>query len=852
MRKKITMLALLFVMATALYAQQEIQLTQWLKAGPVKIHEPAFSQVKNINGEPYSDADLLEQLRLDFGQEPVESASTPIMGDKVTWQQPELSDDTFMVEDLSGKHVMALATYLKTDQWAKIKFTLTSNALFELYIDGEKKHTKKQAGSSNQVFTLDLHEGNHLITLKVLTTTDNLKFSGKLSYEKTFAGLTLEQSLNPRRALNIYDILNGTDIRSSSISSSGNYALVNYSRSKKGTSKSTNHTVIKDLNSMKNVMILRDPQISQVKWLPSSDRLSYTEKYQDAHNLYVYDLKTASEKMIAESIPDLGSYHWAPNEQYIVYSRSQEAEEPGSLKRIYGNEDRIPGFRNRSFLHLLDVKSGNSQQITAGNLSARLHDIRPDSRKILFSTSYPDYTQVPFSKQNLYEMDVETFTLDTLWKDKPYSGRGEYSPDGSQLLISGSPKTFGELGVNTSDDQLPNNYDGQLYLYDLNNRKATAITKTFKPAVGSAHWWNEETIYLSVTEKDATNLYRYNLRKERFEKVDLQVEVLNSIDYAQNKPRAIYRGTGMTQPEQIYLLELDKEESTLMEYAKEQELAHVAFGPTEEWNFTNSRGTTIDGRVYYPPNYDPDKKYPVIVYYYGGTSPVERSFDGRYPKNIWAGKGYIVYVLQPSGAIGFGQDFSALHVNGWGKEAIDDIIEGTQKFLEAHPAADADNVGAIGASYGGYTTMLLQTRTDLFKTAVSHAGISSISSYWGEGYWGYTYSAGASTYSYPWNNQELYVDNSPLYNADDFNNSILLLHGAADTNVPVGESKQFYAALKILGKDVEMVLVEGEDHWIIDYDKRIKWHHTILSWFDKKLKDEPGLWEEMYPEKHLQ
>jgi len=852
MRKKITMVALLFVMATALYAQQEKQLTQWLKAGPVRIHEPAFSQVKNINGEKYSDADLLEHLRFDFAQAPVESESTPIMGKETTWQQPGLTNDTIMVKDLSGKHAMALATYLETDQWAKIKFTISSNALFELSVDGEIKHTKKQAGQSNQVFTLGLHEGNHLITLKVLATEENLKLAGKISYEEEFAGLNPEQKLTPRRALNIYDILNGTDIRSSSISSSGNYALINYSFSGRGSSDNTQYSVVKNLNTMNNVMVLRDPDISRFRWLPSSDRFSYTQKYKDAHNLYVYDVKEATEKIIAEGISDLGSYHWAPNEQYIIYSRSKEGKDPGKLKRIYGNEDRIPGFRNRSFLHLLDAASGNTQQITAGNLSARLHDIRPDSRKILFSTSYPDYTEVPFSKQNLYEMDVETFALDTLWKNKPYGGRGEYSPDGSRLLVSGSPKTFGELGVNTSGDQLPNNYDGQLYLYDLDSKKATTLTKTFKPAVGSAHWRDEQTIYLSVTEKDYTNLYRYDLKKERFEKVDLKVEVLNSIDYAKNTPRAIYRGTGMTQPEQLYLLDLEREESTLMDDAREEELAHVAFGPTEEWNFTNSRGTTIDGRVYYPPNYNPDKKYPVIVYYYGGTSPVERSFDGRYPKNIWAGKGYIVYVLQPGGTIGYGQDFSALHVNGWGKEAIDDIIEGTKMFLEAHPAADADNVGAIGASYGGYTTMLLQTRTDIFKTAISHAGISSITSYWGEGYWGYTYSAGASTYSYPWNNKELYVDNSPLYNADDFSNSILLLHGTSDTNVPVGESKQFYAALKILGKDAEMVLIEGSDHHILDYDKRIKWHHTILSWFDKKLKDEPGLWKKLYPEKHFQ
>ena len=277
----------------------------------------------------------------------------------------------------------------------------------------------------------------------------------------------------------------------------------------------------------------------------------------------------------------------------------------------------------------------------------------------------------------------------------------------------------------------------------------------------------------------------------------------------------------------------------------------ISFGKTEPWNFVNKDGTTIYGRVYYPPNYDESKKYPVIVNFYGGTSPIGRSFGGRYPINNWTAGGYIVYVLQPSGATGFGQDFSALHVNGWGFDAIDDIIDGTKEFLNEHTTADSENVGCIGASYGGYTTMLIQTRTDIFKTAISHAGISSITSYWGEGYSGYSYNTAAAKYSYPWNRKDIFVQNSPVYNADKFQNSILLLHGIDDTNVPVGESLQYYTALNLLGKDVEMVLVDGQNHWIVDYDKRIKWHYTIMSWFDMKLKDQPQQWDDLYPEKNL-
>ena len=521
------------------------------------------------------------------------------------------------------------------------------------------------------------------------------------------------------------------------------------------------------------------------------------------------------------------------------------------MKRVYEVEDRLPYFRNRSFLFKIDVKTGTIIQLTAGNLSSDLQDIKPDGSKILFSTSRVDYSEVPFTKQNLYEMDINTFAITPIWENKLNSGNTQYSPDGTKLLVQGGPECFDKIGVNVTEGRIPNSYDGQLYIYDIANKTIDAITLNFDPSVSSAYWIIPNEIYLSVGEKDYENLYKYEVKSKKFNKISVSVDVINGIDFSKNQPIAVYSGTSISTPNKLFSLDLKSGISTLISYPGEERFANIQFGKNEDWNFVNKSGTTVYGRIYYPVNYDATKKYPVIVNYYGGTSPIERSFGGRYPINIWAANGYIVYVLQPSGATGFGQDFSALHVNGWGFDAIDDIIDGTKKFLSSHSSADTANVGCIGASYGGYTTMLIQTRTDIFKTAISHAGISSITSYWGEGYWGYSYNTGAAKYSYPWNRKDIYVENSPIYNADKFKNSILLLHGAEDTNVPVGESLQYYLALKLLGKDVEMVLVDGQDHWIVDYKKRIQWHNTIMSWFDMKLKNQPQQWNELYPEKNL-
>ena len=114
-----------------------------------------------------------------------------------------------------------------------------------------------------------------------------------------------------------------------------------------------------------------------------------------------------------------------------------------------------------------------------------------------------------------------------------------------------------------------------------------------------------------------------------------------------------------------------------------------------------------------PPSFDPNKKYPLIVYYYGGTTPTTRGITSPYCAQLFASRDYVVYVIQPSGAIGYGQEFSARHVNAWGERTADEIIEGTKKFCAAHPFVNDKRIGCLGASYGGFMTMYLQTKTDI-------------------------------------------------------------------------------------------------------------------------------------------
>ena len=432
-------------------------------------------------------------------------------------------------------------------------------------------------------------------------------------------------------------------------------------------------------------------------------------------------------------------------------------------------------------------------------------------------------------------------------------GGASFSPEADKVIITGGPEAFDGIGKNCGSHPIANNYDTQAFILDCATKKIDPITKNFAPTVSFLQWNRyDNCIYFKTSDGDKEPIYRYDPKNGRYEKLPLEGDCVRSFSLAYNAPYAAYTSVTASSSSAGYMFDMKKERTTLIADPYSESIAEIEMGEIKPWNFTASDGTTIEGYYCLPPEFDETKNYPLIVYYYGGTTPTTRSLDTPYAAQLFASRNYVVYVVNPSGTIGYGQEFSARHVNAWGKRTADDIIEGTRQFCKEHPFVNENKIGCIGASYGGFMTQYLQTRTDLFAAAVSHAGISNVTSYWGEGYWGVGYNAVAAAQSYPWSNPELFTEQGSLFNADKINTPLLLLHGTADTNVPVGESIQLYNALKILGKPVEFIQVDGEDHFVADYTKRTLWHNSIMAWFAKWLQDSPEWWNDIYPEKRLQ
>lgn len=641
-----------------------------------------------------------------------------------------------------------------------------------------------------------------------------------------------------QRTITLDDFLNGERVSGVALSPKGSYVLEHFTVT--DGPKTQRHSIVKRLAD--GAQVARYDSV-RVEWMPRTEALLLHR----GDSLVRIDPVTDARTVLARNLPKRSRITMAPTEDYLILSRTKEGlKEDPDVFRVLEPDDRQPGWRDRTYLVRWDLATGDTLVLAKGRYSSHLDDISADGQKLLVSSPRSRLEKRPTTVEAVLVMDAVTGKADTLLRDAPFLESKCFSPDGKQLLVRASPEAFDRIGEHIKPGQTSSMIFQVLYKVDIATGKVTPLTDRIPQSVHEFLWSPDDgQVYFLAEDRDYQTLFKLNPKTAKVEKLAMKEEMVTGFDVKAGK--VAYVGEGVSNSMRCWLLE--KGRSTLLEDSSAKLLEDIELGEVHDWNYTHSRGETIYGRYYLPPHFDPAKKYPMIVNYYGGCSPTGRNFESRYPHHLYAARGYVVYIVQPSGATGFGQEFAARHVNTWGEGGAEDIIEGVEKFCEAHPFVDKGRIGCIGASFGGFMSQYLVTKTDLFAAAISHAGISDITSYWGEGYWGYSYCEVSTANNYPWQAkaQEMILSQSPLFNADKVNTPILFLHGVSDTNVPVGESIQMFTALKLLGKDTAMVLVKDQDHHILEYTKRQKWQKTIFAWFAKYLKDDPSLWDEMYP-----
>lgn len=804
--------------ASMLASAENIDVKSYRYVGPYQVHQPYLVDSVDVNSKAFAMKNLLD---------------TPLALEQLEQGTSFQGETLPNVNEGYALHLLGFTLQSSAYTEAELKIEGVTN--YQLFVNGKKQSAGK----------LTLEPATHEVVIKYLSEagkSDALKVSVKTEKDGI---VTLRE--DGKRNYTLSDVLHGTHFSGVSLSPNGKYLITSYRTTQVG-GRSSGYTTIKELASGK-VLAQRTEYL---QWMPKSNLYYYTRTGVAGRQLVVVDPMNGQETVWADHLPE-GYFQVAPTEDWLLYSLTQEG--PKERKEIYEviePDDRQPGWRNRSSLAKYDLKSGLMQPLTFGHHNAWGLDISADGRYVLMMTSRSRLTQRPTTLSSLYLLDVNTLKVEALVEEDGFLSSARFSPDGTQILLTGSPEALKGIGLNLPEGRIPNQYDYQMYLMNLADKKVTPVTKDFNPSVQQTVWNKVDgQIYFTAENRDYISLYRMNPKDGKIQQLDVKEDLVKSFSMADSSSVLAYYGQGAMNSDRLYTFDTKKMKQVLVEDLSQELLEDVQLGECHDWNFINSKGDTIYGRYYLPPHFDASKKYPMIVNYYGGCSPTERNFESRYPHHAYAALGYVVYVVQPSGASGFGQEFGSRHVNTAGEGPAQDIIEGTKKFCEEHSFVNAKKIGCIGASYGGFMTQYLQTKTDIFAAAISHAGISDHTSYWGEGYWGYSYSEVSMANSYPWTRKDLYVDRSPLFNADKIHTPLLFVHGDADMNVPVGESIQMYTALKLLGRETAMVLVTGQDHHIVDYGKRIQWQNTIWAWFAKWLQDDATWWNAIYSPKAL-
>lgn len=825
------------LMASLNVDAENIEVQKFKYAGPYPVKMPWMADSVNVKAEAFSMDGVLDSP-LNFN---------------VLKQARTVS-----VLPNGGQDALHLSSFtLANASRAKVTIAVSGLKDYRLFVDGEPVKTN---GGKSEV---TLQPSTHTVVMKYLTTkaSSTSPKAADASASKQSAvcqvSVTTEDGTQvsigdgtqeAKRSFNLYDVMQIPTCPSVSISPDGKFVI---DRTTWLDSDGKNH--------WKNE--LRNCQTSQVvasfdkriSWMPRSNKFYFTEKGSDGkRQLIAINPLNMQREVLVHELPD-GHFQFTPDEKSLIFTINTEGrKKDAQVYDIKSPEDRQPGWRDRSNLARFDLSTGIMQPLTFGYHNVYLNDISADSRYLLISKSEVRLNKRPTNVTSICRLDLNTLQAETLVDEGEFLGNAYFSPDGKSVLMTGSPEAFDGIGKNVEEGQTPSMIDTQLYLMSLSDKKVRPLTKDFDPNVQSVEWSKADgNIYFSAEDKDCVHLFRYNPKTGKFTLIRSPEEYIKGFSLASATSEMAFSGQSASNADRLYMMSTKTLKGQLMEDFGSEVLKDVVLGECKAWNYVNSRGDTLCCRYYLPPRFDASKKYPMVVNYYGGCSPTSRMFQSRYPHHVYAAMGYVVLVINPSGATGFGQKFSARHVDTAGEGVADDIIESTKAFCDEHTYVNRKKIGCIGASYGGFMTQYLQTKTDLFAAAISHAGISDHTSYWGEGYWGYSYSEVSMANEYPWTNKHLYVDQSPLYNADKIHTPLLFLHGTADHNVPVGESIQLYTALKLLDRPTAMVLVEGEDHHITDYQKRIKWQDTIFAWFAKWLQDDGAWWKEMYGDEKM-
>jgi dipeptidyl aminopeptidase/acylaminoacyl peptidase len=306
-----------------------------------------------------------------------------------------------------------------------------------------------------------------------------------------------------------------------------------------------------------------------------------------------------------------------------------------------------------------------------------------------------------------------------------------------------------------------------------------------------------------------------------------------------NAPNEVYASdtTGTGCPAKTGNVDPGKEDCSLnkdwaITRMNEPVLSQVDPSTIESFSFSGARGDEVEGFLVRPPNFDPNKKYPVKFIVHGGPEvPMGYEWSYRWNFELFAANGYVVVFINFHGSPGYGQKFIDAINGDWGGAPFEDLMKGLDYAEQHYPFIDKDRECALGASYGGYMANWILGHTDRFKCIVTHDGMFNAESAWGttEELWFNEWEFKGT----PWTNRELYRKWSPHLFATNFKMPTLVIHSQRDYRLDVSQGFDLFTTLQRQGVPSKMLYFPDEGHWVLKPQNSQLWYKTVNDWVDQ-------------------
>lgn len=452
----------------------------------------------------------------------------------------------------------------------------------------------------------------------------------------------------------------------------------------------------------------------------------------------------------------------------------------------------------------------------------------PDSKTIAYTSRKKTGKEYAVStNSDIYFYNLETGETTNMTEGMMgYDINPQFSPDGSKLAWLSQERDGYEADKS------------RLFVMDLSTGEKSYITENFDYNTDAFVWnTDNKTIYLIATVEAKTQLFSVDIDEK-----DVAAITQGKHDYASvavGNGQLVAKRHSMSKPDEIYNVDLSNGEASEISFENKHILDQLTMGETEERWIETTDGKQMLTWVVYPPNFDPDKKYPTLLYCQGGPqSAVSQFWSYRWNLQMMAANGYIVVAPNRRGLPGFGQEWLEQISGDYGGQNMKDYLSAIDA-LAKEPFVDETRLGCTGASYGGFSVYWLAGNHDKrFKAFLAHAGIFNLEAQYleteemwfanwdmGGPYWNKSNAVAQRTYA-----------TSPHRFVEKWDTPIMITHGELDYRILASQGMMAFNAAQLRDIPSRMLIYPNENHWIAQPQNGVLFQREFFRWFDEWLK----------------